>query len=975
MSPKAAVLGSYVDAVSFQTHATERGLRKPQIGALHSIIGYQASGVTDPAIVVMPTGTGKTETMVAWMVATQPETVLVIVPSDVLREQIAATFENLGILQEVGAVVPSALRPRVVRLGHRISHVDEAVDLAAAANVIVATPKVLSQCSPEVRLALFAACTHLVVDEAHHAAARTWSEIIDAFDERPVLLFTATPFRTDRRPIPGRTIFRFPLRLAQEQNYFSRIDFTAVLGMGDPDEELARAAVERLRSDLAAGFEHVMLARARDRAHAEEIHNLYTEIASDLHPRIVHEGLTKKAIKANLSDLRSGVCKIVVCVDMLGEGFDLQTLKVAAFHEARRSLSPMIQLIGRVARVSTKHRVGTASVFVKREPQTAWSPMRHLLREDVDWNMVLSNISEQETARAEEEREFANSFVGQPTDIPVGLLEPKMSAVAFATATVDWAPEAAQAVYGERILDHVVSVSGSGDLAWFVLESPAELRWGHIPSLQVANYNLVVMFLDRLHGLLFVHGSDTKRDYAPLATAVLGHKAAMVNGTSTFRVFGGVDRVVPTNVGLLDPRDREARFSLFVGSNVENAIRPAGGQPKSKTHIAASGYDSGNRVTIAAAMSGRFWSMRAASGLLEWRNWCVQQGARLTDRRIDLDAVFGDMIVPTPVASRPLHPLLAIEWPWELYLGHGTALRLEHSGSSVMITDADFRVDDHGTTGPFRFSVVSPLWALGYTATVGEDGVHYFPAGEDAEVTTRRGDPVPLSDWLNSHKPTLFLAGDRMITGDDHLVDASDSVQPYDRDRLEALSWDGVNIRVESQGDTRRADSIQAFVVRALLAEQTFDVLVDDDRAGEAADLVGLRIDGDDLLVTLVHCKFSTSDTPGARVEDLYDVCGQATRGARWRDHGGMPLMKHLDRRVRAYYGRLGRHPFEVGTINDLYHIASLAPQLYPKFVTIIAQPGVSKAQCSAEQLRLLAGADSYLRAITKGPLRVMVSK
>lgn len=72
----------------------------------------------------------------------------------------------------------------------------------------------------------------------------------------------------------------------------------------------------------------------------------------------------------------------------------------------------------------------------------------------------------------------------------------------------------------------------------------------------------------------------------------------------------------------------------------------------------------------------------------------------------------------------------------------------------------------------------------------------------------------------------------------------------------------------KSQGDSHRVDSIQAYVVRALLAEQNFDVLVDDDRAGEAADLVGLRIDGNDPILTLVHCKFSTSDTPGARVED-----------------------------------------------------------------------------------------------------------
>ncbi|MGH3761696.1 DEAD/DEAH box helicase family protein [Actinophytocola sp.] len=40
-------------------------MRRPQIGALHSIVGYWSYGLEAPGIVVMPTGTGKTETMIA----------------------------------------------------------------------------------------------------------------------------------------------------------------------------------------------------------------------------------------------------------------------------------------------------------------------------------------------------------------------------------------------------------------------------------------------------------------------------------------------------------------------------------------------------------------------------------------------------------------------------------------------------------------------------------------------------------------------------------------------------------------------------------------------------------------------------------------------------------------------------------------------------------------------------------------------
>lgn len=970
-----AVLRSYADAITFTAPGRGPGLRRPQMAALHSIIGYQSSGVTGPAVVVMPTGTGKTETMVAWLIAVRPAKVLVVVPSAVLRDQVAEKFESLGILQSAGVVCPSALRPCVVRLGHRIATTDEAARLVEHANVIVATPQALNASDTEVRTALTDLCTHLVVDEAHHAPADTWTEIVRAFTDRPVLLFTATPFRADGRALPGKTIFRFPLREAQRDEYFSKIDFKAVVGLGDADEELAKAAVARLRSDLAAGLEHVMLARAANKTRAAEILALYERLAGDLQPRILVDRLPQRTAKANLAALRDGTSRIIVCVDMLGEGFDLPTLKVVAFHDPRRSLSPMIQLVGRVARTASARRVGTASVFVMQEPRTVLPPMRQLLREDADWNAVLSDITDRETVRAEEASEFDASFDTAPPDVPVRLLQPKMSAIAFRTSAVDWEPLAALEVYGERIMDGVVSISRIEHLAWFVVENTDDLRWGHLPTLRQVSYDLIVIFFDRRHGLLFVHGSDTRKDYEELATTVLGGDASLLTGPNTFRVFGGLDRLIPTNVGLLDAVDRDTRFSMYVGSHVQTALTEAQSGHKTNTHIAAKAFDGGDSVTIAAAMSGRFWSMATATGLIAWRDWCRRQGERLTDATVNLQHVFRDMIIPIALAERPAEHLLAMEWPWELYLGAPGGPRLHHDASSYPILDADFSITDHAATGPFQFSVVTPAWQVAYTATVGPRGMHYRAVHDDIEVEVgRSGLLAPLSDWMNSHKPTLFLSNEVLITGDDRLLRARTDVEPFDRARLTPLQWTGVNIRVESQGDQRRPDSIQAYVANILRAERSFDVLIDDDRSGEAADLVGLRIEDDQLIVTLVHCKFSTGDQPGGRVADLYEVCGQAMRGARWRSNNVGPLFVHLDRRVRAYYRRTGGSAFEVGDLETLLRLASRAPQLYPRIETIIAQPGLSAALCTTEQLRLLAGAETYVRAVTKGSLRVLTS-
>jgi Type III restriction enzyme, res subunit len=62
-------------------------------------LGYWTTKRMTPATVVMPTGTGKTETMLALLVAARPDRLLVLVPSDSLREQVAAKSGTLGVLQ------------------------------------------------------------------------------------------------------------------------------------------------------------------------------------------------------------------------------------------------------------------------------------------------------------------------------------------------------------------------------------------------------------------------------------------------------------------------------------------------------------------------------------------------------------------------------------------------------------------------------------------------------------------------------------------------------------------------------------------------------------------------------------------------------------------------------------------------------------------------------------------------------------
>jgi len=975
LNSESDVLDSYYGAFDFRDPGLPGSLRRPQVGALHSILGHWHSGLEEAGIVVMPTGTGKTETMLALLVVARLPKVLVVVPTAALRTQIADKFQTLGVLQSAGIVTATALRPIVGRLEHGIVEPPDAEAFIGACNVVVTTPAALDACKPKARDVLYAGFSHLLVDEAHHSPAPSWSRIIDRFRPRPVLLFTATPFREDGRALPGRRIFRYPLRVAQEDGYFTEIDYRAVLSLEGNDSALADQALARLRSDIEAGHDHLLMARGKNIARAAELLALYEAKAADLNPTIIHYDLKSSERSAALNALLRRQSRVVVCVDMLGEGFDLPQLKVAAVHDAKQSLGPMLQFIGRFSRTAADQNIGSASVFVARDPAMALSPLRDLLREDPDWNFLLSDITDRATEAVEELNTFEESFSEVPEEVPVSLLKPKMSARAHIANSGAWTPENAVTLYGEdNLVGNTVSVGADSRIAWLVVTHNQEVRWGDLPHLDQLTYELIIMYFDQSRRLLYIYGSDNRGSYRELAEAVLGQDAATpIRGLQTFRVLSGVDRLIPTNVGLLDIRDHFSRFSMHVGSDVVEALNIAERQSKTQTHIATTGFENGEKTTISASLSGTFWSLRPAPNLMSWAAWCDRQGTKLLNNDVALDAIMDGFIIPTDLTDRPDAILLGLEWPWQIVGSLVAGPEVTYDNGTHPLLDIGFVVDDFGREGPFRFSLVTEDWKLAYSAEFEDQGLTYVPASADAEVATRAGS-IPLAAWINRHKPTMFLDGDRMITADDRLLAPPHDVEPYDRSHLKALDWNGVDIQKESQRVERRGDSIQAYMSRYLQATQSFDVLLDDDRANEAADLVGLEIVGGELHITLVHCKFSTESTPGARVADLYELCGQAMRGAKWRQQGAQPLLFHLDRRARDYAATRGRSPFEIGDIEELFRIREVAPQMRPQFHTVIVQPGLSTAVSTPEQLRLIAGAHSYVQAITHGSFTVYCS-
>ena len=154
----------------------------------------------------------------------------------------------------------------------------------------------------------------------------------------------------------------------------------------------------------------------------------------------------------------------------------------------------------------------------------------------------------------------------------------------------------------------------------------------------------------------------------------------------------------------------------------------------------------------------------------------------------------------------------------------------------------------------------------------------------------------------------------------------------------------------------------------------TYDIIFDDDDSGEAADVVAVGMNHTDVCIDLFHCKFSSEDKAGARVGDLYEVCGQAARSVRWVGSPGK-LLEHLLAREKSGTKK-GIQRFVKGDRRQLKRYSLLLAKHRVTYRIFAVQPGLSKMKVASERKvqDILAATDTYLRQTAEFGLRIICS-
>ena len=179
-----------------------------------------------------------------------------------------------------------------------------------------------------------------------------------------------------------------------------------------------------------------------------------------------------------------------------------------------------------------------------------------------------------------------------------------------------------------------------------------------------------------------------------------------------------------------------------------------------------------------------------------------------------------------------------------------------------------------------------------------------------------------MSEWFQDEFPIITFE-DASILMYDMIYRSKENRKPYDKSKIESWQWNNIDLKKESQYKANassntlilRRNSIQRKVIDNLTHDN--DVVFDDDGAGEIADIVTLKVSGDNLLVNLFHCKYSKSETAGVRVGDLYEVCGQAQKSVFWRNETPR-LFQRLKLREQERQKNYNLSRFEKGNFQKL---------------------------------------------------------
>ena len=640
-----------------------------------------------------------------------------------------------------------------------------------------------------------------------------------------------------------------------------------------------------------------------------------------------------------------------------------------------------LQLAGRFTRARSD--LGHATFVANIGDLRVREDLRKLYSRDPDWNVLLPQISEGILQEQADLRELIEGFKSFPKDMPLQHMRPAVSTIIYKTKCKNWTPEEfRKGIPGIDSFEKVVSdINHLANSLIIVTARKMPVEWLQLDDVFDWGWELYILFWDKEQSLLFIHTSSNEGQYKRLAKAVAGDDIELIEGPPVFRCFSGINRLKLKNVGLSEHLGQLTRYIGRMGSDIEPTLTEVQKRNASKSVIAGVGYEGGSKTTVGCSAKGRIWSQRRTTNLNVLVKWCRSIGKKILDESLDPDEVLRNTLRTKLVSARHRKMPIGIDWPEKIYLSYETVFTFIVDGRELPLYKTDINLVNPSEDGEFRYAISSGGTSVEFILTIfqkGEVKDYRISAVGNESVLIKHGPNVSkLEDFFYENPPVIWFVDGSSLKGNCFTA-LNRNFDPYPKDTIQALDWTGVSLRKESQGMDRDIDSIQFRVIEELKKSE-YDIIVDDDDSGEAADIVTIKVEERSnkekcICVEFYHCKFSVQDTAGARIKDLYEVCGQAQKSIHWMEEP-TELFAHLLRREpRREKGREMTR-FEKGSQEELFEVMEMSRVYAVEVKIFVVQPGMSIAQASPAQLELLSVTENHLMETYQIPFGVIASQ
>lgn len=606
------------------------GLRNAQLGAVHSISSFFTLNKSKAAIVVMPTGSGKTAVLMMTPYILESTKALIITPSKLVRSQVAGEYSTLKTLTRINALPHKIKKPQVYEI--KSLYKEKQDSLIETADVIVATPQVGLSLSKAKNIKR--KFDLVLIDEAHHVPAKTWTEILENINEAKHVLFTATPFRMDNKTIKGAFVYNYPLSQAYRDGIFGEIQYIPISNAPNKDYLIAKKAESVFLLDREKEYEHYLMVRASSKVRAKELQGLYNS-ETILNLKKIDSSMSSKIVYKTIDELRSRDLDGIICVDMLSEGFDFPNLKIAAIHDPHKSLANTLQFIGRFARTNAEN-IDVAK-FIAMNDEELVIENKALYKSDAIWQEIIIDLSENKINREETEKEYISEFLAENNDqidldmkLSLHAIRPNCHAKLYKVTGFDIHgefPDMCNIVYGPYLNkeDNTIVAIGKGY---------ANPKWYTGDSLKDEENLLYIVHYQKQTRILYIYSQVKSEFIYKQIVESFSDIYKKIPKYEMNRVLGNLKEFEIFNSGMQNRFNESGEsYRISAGSDVSQAIDPSTGRLYSAGHVFCKATSKEEQITIGYSSGSKIWSS-VYYNLKDFVSWCDFNGVKIFNSKM-----------------------------------------------------------------------------------------------------------------------------------------------------------------------------------------------------------------------------------------------------------------------------------------------------------------------------------------------------